>query len=178
MKSSPKAKHPYRPSKMSRENPVAAVFLSWAMVELFLLMGSLNQIAQLRERNAHAWFDYIPSIHFTKIANHVKICMRNHYSHTWMRAFQSFISSVLFLLSYASVNLACLSLDLASAPNFRQVRISLMIDNLELPERLRECCSSTQLHSLLTRASTGSPCEKLRIGNWINSPRTNRAILP
>ena len=34
---------------MSRENPVAAVFLSWAMVELFLLMGSLNQIAQLRE---------------------------------------------------------------------------------------------------------------------------------
>ena len=39
----------HRTSKMSRENPVAAVFLSWAMVELFLLMGSLNQIAQLRE---------------------------------------------------------------------------------------------------------------------------------
>ena len=36
-------------STTNRENPVAAVFLSWAMVELFLLMGSLNQIAQLRE---------------------------------------------------------------------------------------------------------------------------------
>lgn len=101
---------------MSRENPVAAVFLSWAMVELFLLMGSLNQIAQLRERSAHVCNDYV---HCIKMV-HVKRCMRNQYSQTHiMRAFQSFISSVLFLLSYASVNLACLSLDLASAPNFR-----------------------------------------------------------
>ena len=33
----------------NRENPVAAVLLSWATVELFLLMGSLNEIAQLRD---------------------------------------------------------------------------------------------------------------------------------
>ena len=57
------------------DNPLAAVITTWLFVQLFLLMGSLNKIAQL--------------------------------------------SSVLFLLSYAAVNFACLGLDLASAPNFR-----------------------------------------------------------
>lgn len=56
-------------------NPVASVLLCFFIVEMFLLIGSLNVIAQL--------------------------------------------NSVLFLLSYFAMNLACLGLDLASAPNFR-----------------------------------------------------------
>lgn len=58
-----------------KSNPIAAIFISWSLVECILLIGSLNIIAQ--------------------------------------------INSILFMLSYFAVNLACLGIECTGAPNFR-----------------------------------------------------------
>ena len=57
------------------ENPLAAVFTSWTMIQLIFFMGDFTEISQL--------------------------------------------SSCLHLIAYAAINMACLGLQLASAPNFR-----------------------------------------------------------
>ncbi|XP_053618774.1 solute carrier family 12 member 9 isoform X2 [Plodia interpunctella] len=64
-----------RPMVSRSGNPVLAVIVSWLLVQVGIMAGSLNAIAQ--------------------------------------------VNSVLFMTSYFAVNLACLGLDLASAPNFR-----------------------------------------------------------
>lgn len=65
-----------RPMVPSRSgNPIVAVLVSWLLVQIGIMTGSLNAIAQ--------------------------------------------VNSVLFMTSYFAINLACLGLDLASAPNFR-----------------------------------------------------------
>ncbi|KAI8425571.1 hypothetical protein MSG28_011396 [Choristoneura fumiferana] len=64
-----------RPMVSRSGNPVLAVIASWLLVQVAIITGSLNAIAQ--------------------------------------------INSVLFLTSYFAINLACLGLDLAGAPNFR-----------------------------------------------------------
>ncbi|KAL0809969.1 hypothetical protein ABMA28_010817 [Loxostege sticticalis] len=64
-----------RPVASHSGNPVLAVVISWLLVQIGIMAGSLNAIAQ--------------------------------------------VNSVLFMTSYFAINLACLGLDLASAPNFR-----------------------------------------------------------
>ncbi|CAK1546750.1 unnamed protein product [Leptosia nina] len=64
-----------RPMVTRSGNPVLAVIMSWFLVQIGIISGSLNDIAQ--------------------------------------------VNSVLFMTSYFAINLACLGLDLASAPNFR-----------------------------------------------------------
>ncbi|KPJ05587.1 Solute carrier family 12 member 9 [Papilio xuthus] len=64
-----------RPMVSRSGNPVVAVLTSWLLVQIGIMAGSLNAIAQ--------------------------------------------VNSVLFITSYFAINLACLGLDLASAPNFR-----------------------------------------------------------
>ncbi|XP_045507394.1 solute carrier family 12 member 9 isoform X2 [Colias croceus] len=64
-----------RPMVSRSGNPVMAVLMSWFLVQIGIMAGSLNAIAQ--------------------------------------------VNSVLFMTSYFAINLACLGLDLASAPNFR-----------------------------------------------------------
>ncbi|XP_045519144.1 solute carrier family 12 member 9 isoform X1 [Pieris brassicae] len=64
-----------RPMVPRSGNPVLAVIMSWFLVQIGIITGSLNTIAQ--------------------------------------------VNSVLFMTSYFAINLACLGLDLASAPNFR-----------------------------------------------------------
>ncbi|XP_028177842.1 solute carrier family 12 member 9-like [Ostrinia furnacalis] len=64
-----------RPVANHSGNPVLAVIISWLLVQIGIMAGSLNAIAQ--------------------------------------------VNSVLFMTSYFAINLACLGLDLASAPNFR-----------------------------------------------------------
>ncbi|XP_060807464.1 solute carrier family 12 member 9 isoform X3 [Amyelois transitella] len=64
-----------RPMVSRSGNPIVSVLASWLLVQIGIMAGSLNAIAQ--------------------------------------------VNSVLFMTSYFAINLACLGLDLASAPNFR-----------------------------------------------------------
>jgi potassium/chloride transporter 9 len=67
--------HPFTWTVGKREEPLAAVLLSWVFVQATLFLGQLNTIAPL--------------------------------------------VTMFFLVSYCVVNLACLALKLAAAPNFR-----------------------------------------------------------
>jgi len=79
------------------DSPVAAALVSSIFVQAFLFMGSLNNIAQVR-RPFYSSLLIFFMLFFLFV---LKLC------------------SILFLLSFGSLNLSCLGLDLASAPNFR-----------------------------------------------------------